>query len=309
MNNLIKELPIPISGLMLGILALGNLIQDYSFYGKYICGIIGLIILILLLSKLIKFPEETIKSLKNPVIASVSATSLMSLIIISSYIAPFNIKIAARLWIFSVLLFVGLIIYFTIEFFIKRFSLENVYASYYIIYIGIVIASTTAPLYNQIQFGQIIFYFGLLSFIFLLILTLYRYLKLETPDMFKPLICINAAPFSLLLLGYLKSFSNISNYFIIFLYIMAIIFYIFSIIKIIEYRNLNFYPSYSAFAFPFVVAAIATKEMLKYSKFFYLNYLSYIQTLIAIILVSYVLVKYIIFLNKKTINNSKNNDY
>lgn len=299
MNNLIKELPIPISGLMLGILALGNLIQDYSFYGKYICGIIGLIILILLLSKLIKFPEETIKSLKNPVIASVSATSLMSLIIISSYIAPFNIKIAARLWIFSVLLFVGLIIYFTIEFFIKRFSLENVYASYYIIYIGIVIASTTAPLYNQIQFGQIIFYFGLLSFIFLLILTLYRYLKLETPDMFKPLICINAAPFSLLLLGYLKSFSNISNYFIIFLYIMAIIFYIFSIIKIIEYRNLNFYPSYSAFAFPFVVAAIATKEMLKYSKFFYLNYLSYIQTLIAIILVSYVLVKYIIFLNKK----------
>lgn len=308
--NILEKLPIPISGAMLGVFAIGNLISDYSISGKYVCGLIGFIILILLIAKTVKYTENVVKDLKNPVIASVSATFLMSLIILSSYIAPFSIKIAERLWILSVLLFIGLIAIFTYQFIIRKFDLKNVYASYYIVYIGIVIASVTAPLYNHTNDGKIIFCFGLASFIFLLIITMYRYLKLKTPDQFKPLICINAAPFALLLLGYLNSFTNISHTFVVFMFIMSIIFYIFGIYKFIEYRNLPFYPSYSAFAFPFVVAAMSTKTTVAYfginhlnyinylTYLNYLNYLTYAQTLIAIILVGYVIVKYVIFLSK-----------
>lgn len=303
--NILKKLPIPISGAMLGVFALGNIISDYSMTGKYICGFIGIILLILIIAKLLKYTEDVVNDLKNPVIASVSATFLMSLIILSSYLVPFSVKIGEILWILSVLLFVGLIAIFTFQFIIKKFDLKNVYASYYIVYIGIVIASVTAPLYNHINDGRVIFCFGLVAFIFLLVITAYRYLSLETPNQFKPLICINAAPFALLLLGYLKSFTNISYTFVVFMFIMSIIFYIFAIWKFIEYRNLPFYPSYSAFAFPFVVAAMSTKATVSYLGtkgiylgINYLNYLTHIQMIIAIILVVYVLIRYVLFLVK-----------
>ena len=205
----------------------------------------------------------------------------------------------------SVLLFIVLIAIFTYHFIIKKFNLEDVYASYYIVYIGIVIASVTAPLYNHISEAMIIFCFGLAAFMFLIIMTAYRHLTLETPDQFKPLICINAAPFALLLLGYLKTYTSISYSFVVFMFVMSIIFYIFAIWKLIEYRNLPFYPSYSAYAFPFVVAAMSTKATVTYLGtkgtylgINYLNYLTQIQTLIAIILVSYVIVRYVVFLAK-----------
>lgn len=296
MNNLIKKLPLPISGAMLGIFAIGNLISDVFIIGKYVCGAIGLIILILILSKFIKYPKSVIDDLKKPVIASVCGTFLMSLIILSTYIAPFQINIATILWFISILLFIVLIIYFTLMFFIKNYELKNVYASYYIVYIGIVIGSVSSPIYHQEFIGKLILIFGSLSFVFLLVLTMYRYLKLKTPDEFKPLICINAAPFSLILYGYLKVFTYISNSLVLFLFICAVIFYIFAIIKLIEFRNLPFYPSYSAFAFPFVVAALASKETSIYLGINYLNYLAISETLIAIILVSYVLISYSKFL-------------
>lgn len=294
--NVIKKLPLPICGTMLGLFAVGNLISDYFLLGKYICGAIGFILLMLVLTKLIKYPKDILNDFKNPIITSVSGTFLMSLIILSTYIAPFNIMFASYLWMFAVFLFAILIIYFTIMFFIKNFELKNVYASYYITYIGIVIASVSSPLYNQINIGKLIFIFGSISFIFLLGLTAYRYLKLKTPEQFKPLICINAAPFSLLLYGYLKTFTNISYEFVIFMFIFAVIFYIFAIAKFLEYKNIPFYPSYSAFAFPFVVAALASKATSLCLKIDYLNYLVYIQTTIAVLLVFYVFFNYCKFL-------------
>ena len=39
--NFIKKLPIPISGLILAILSLGNLLQQYNSIFKLLCGIIG----------------------------------------------------------------------------------------------------------------------------------------------------------------------------------------------------------------------------------------------------------------------------
>ena len=238
--------------------------------------------------------------LKTPTIASVSGTFIMSLIILSSYIAPSSYKIGSCLWFFSVLLFIILIIYFTKEFMLK-FNLENVYACYYIVYIGIVIASVTAPLFNQNLIGEIIVCFGALSFAFLLPLTMYRYLKLETPDGFKPFICINAAPFSLILLGYLNSFPHFSFEFVALMFIAATVFWIFSIAKVIEYRSLPFYPSYSAFGFPFVVAALCAKATTKYFaslgiNMSLLNILMWIEIAAATILVAYVLYSYIKFL-------------
>lgn len=302
MREFLKKVPTPICGAMLGVLGLGNLIGDYSQIMHDLCGIIGLVILIILILKLICHPKVIANELKTSTIASVSGTFVMSLIILSSYIAPSSMQIGSCLWFFSVLLFIALIIYFTREF-IFKLNLENVYACYYIVYIGVVIASVTAPLFNQNFAGEIIVCFGALSFAFLLPLTMHRYLKLKTPDSSKPFICINAAPFSLILLGYLNSFSSISFEFVAFMFIAATVFWIFSLAKAIEYRNLPFYPSYSAFGFPFVVAALCSKATIGYFASIGivmpgLNLLMWIEIAVAVILVAYVIYSYAKFLIK-----------
>ena len=121
----------------------------------------------------------------------------------------------------------------------------------------------------------------------------------KIPDMNKPLTCIFTALFSILIVGYINSAQNISNEFTVGLYIMACIFYIFALYKFISLRNLDFYPSFSAFTFPFVISALATKEIATLiGPNALLDSTLSIQTVIATILVIYVLIRYSIFLKR-----------
>ena len=56
MKDVIKKIPIPICGVMLGAAALGNLLQSYSEGIRYVCGVFAAFLLILALLKLIMFP-------------------------------------------------------------------------------------------------------------------------------------------------------------------------------------------------------------------------------------------------------------
>ena len=107
MKEFLKKVPTPICGAMLGVLGLGNLIADYSTSMHDLCCIIGLVLLAIILLKLFFHPKVIINELKTPTIASVSGTFAMSLIILSSYIAPSSRSIGCCLWIFSVLLFIA----------------------------------------------------------------------------------------------------------------------------------------------------------------------------------------------------------
>ena len=121
----------------------------------------------------------------------------------------------------------------------------------------------------------------------------------QIPDQNKPLTCIFTALFSILIFGYLNSAQNISSEFTFALYAIACLFYIFSFYKLISYRNLKFYPSFSAFTFPFVISALATKGIIgKISPNIILNDILIFETVIATVLVVYVLIKYAIFLKK-----------
>ena len=55
-------------------------------------------------------------------------------------------------------------------------------------------------------------------------------------------------------------------------------------------------PSFSAFTFPFVIITIATGEAYKFFGLSLLNYLFYIQAIIALVLVIYVSYGYLKFL-------------
>ena len=58
MKDVIKKIPIPICGVMLGAAALGNLLQSYSEGIRYVCGVFAAFLLILALLKLIMFAPD-----------------------------------------------------------------------------------------------------------------------------------------------------------------------------------------------------------------------------------------------------------
>ena len=79
MKDVIKKVPIPLCGVMLGAAALGNLLQSYSEGIRYVCGIFAAFLLILVLLKLIMFPGAVKEDMGNPIMASVSGTFPMAL--------------------------------------------------------------------------------------------------------------------------------------------------------------------------------------------------------------------------------------
>ncbi|WP_405307909.1 TDT family transporter [Methanobrevibacter sp.] len=297
---MIEKIPIPICGLILAFLSLGNLLNDTHPLLKVICGIIGIVLLILILSKLVLYPKKIKEDFKNPIIASNSGTFSMSLMILSTYTSPFMPSIAYGIWILGVALHILLIVYFTYHFIIRNFNISTVYPSYWIVFVGITMGAITAHAHNLDEIGFIFFLVGFIGMIFTFPLVIYRYINYkDIPNANKPLICIFTAILSILIVGYLNSYNDISIEFLMIMYIFACIFYIFALTKLIEYRNLDFYPSFAAFTFPFVISGLATKGVIsKIGSSIILNSVLSIETVIATAIVLYVLIRYMKFLSR-----------
>ena len=286
MKDVIKKVPIPLCGVMLGAAALGNLLQSYSEGIRYVCGIFAAFLLILVLLKLIMFPGAVKEDMGNPIMASVSGTFPMALMILSTYVKPFIGKAAYYIWLLAIILHIILIIYFTVKFVLKL-QMPKVFASYYIVYVGIAVAAVTL--------------------IVLLVLVTYRYVKFkEVPDPAKPLICIYAAPTSLCIAGYVQSVTPKSYGFLMAMFVVATVIYIFTLVKAVGYLKMPFFPSYAAFTFPFVISAIASKQTMACAANMghpmpFLQYVVLIETIIAVALVVYTYVRFmgVIFGGKK----------
>lgn len=299
--NIIKNLPLAISGLNLAILSLGKIFVDF----KDINFILGFIIILLIVLKFILYNDEFKTELDNVVVLSSFGTFSMSLMLFSTYlvqILPMILRdFSFIIWILGLFGHIVLIIVFTKRYVLNSFNIKDVFATWWIVYIGITMAAITAPVFNLSQYGYVFFGFGFLLMIPTLILITYRYIKYtEIDDKNKPFICIYPALLSILSVGYVNALP-INSIFLIITYIIACIFYIFGIYNLIKYlvmEKLNFSPSFSAFTFPFVISAIATIEAHNYLQINILKYLSQIQSIIALIVVSFVLYKYLEFLFK-----------
>ena len=222
----------------------------------------------------------------------------MSLMILSTYIIQFSPSIAYAIWIIGIVLHILLMIYFTYHFIIRNFNISNVYPSYWIVFVGITMGAITSSVHSMNEIGFIFFIIGFISMLITLPLVIYRYLKHpNVPDANKPLICIFTAVLSILIVGYINSSQTMINEFLLALYLIACVFYIFALSKFIEYRNLEFYPSFAAFTFPFVISALATKGVMSKLGFnVILDSILKIEIAIATVIVLYILIRYVKFL-------------
>jgi len=299
----INKIPLPICGVILGTAALGNLIQSYSNTARLICGLIAVILLILFNIRCALNFDTFKEEMKTPVGASVFGTYSMALMLLAGYLKPFVGASASYIWYLGIAIHLALIVYFTLKFVLKL-KLAQVFSSWYIVYVGIVVASLTAPVFEAKSLGNIFFYFGLITFGMLLILVTARYIKLkDIPPMAKPLICISTAPASLLIAGYIQSVEPKSHTFLLALWTLATVLYVFSLIHTIILITKPFFPSWASFTFPFVISAIASKQFMAFSKAVnegkpWLAHIVNAETVIAVVLVIYTLLKFMLFIFK-----------
>ncbi|MGO5051888.1 TDT family transporter [Lachnospiraceae bacterium LCP25S3_G4] len=299
MKERIKRVPVPLAGVMLGVAALGNLLQTYSEGIRLVCGVISGILGLMLILKLILFPAMIKEDMNNPIMASVAGTFSMALMLLATYLKPLIGSTAKIIWFVAIALHIILIIYFTFKFMLHP-VMNKVFASYYIVYVGIAVASISAPAFNMLHIGTIAFWFGFITFLLLLLLVTYRYVKFkEIPEPARPLFCIYAAPASLCLAGYIQSVQPKSLMMIGFLAVLSSIIYMVVLINLPKFLNMQFYPSYAAFTFPFVISAIGIKMTMVCLANMgrplpFLTYVVLVETIIATVLVIYSLVRFLI---------------
>ena len=298
---MLKKIPLPIAGVMLGFVALGNLLQSYSESIRLACGIISLILGLLLICKITIYPSIVKDDMKNPIIAGAFATFPMAIMLLSTYIKPFIGEKAVFIWYLGIILHIILIVYFTIKFILK-FNINKVFTPYFIVYVGLATSSVSAPIFQKTNIGTAAFWFAFSLCMILLVVITYRYIKhKEIPNPAQPLFCIYTAPVSLCLAGYIQSVQTKSLLMIGFLAILSFIIYIMVLFKLPKYLKMPFFPSYSAFTFPFVISAIGMKMTMAYLtnmgyNMVFLKYIVLLQTIIATLLVIYTLYRFILFL-------------
>jgi len=305
MNALLKKYPVPITGLILGLAAAGNLVQSYREIFRSLFGIVSAILFVLMLAKVVKYPKDIKESLDNPVVASVFPTFSMATMLLATYLKPLTPTVSYYTWIIGVVLHIVLIIWFTKKF-VFNFKIKQVFPSWFIVYVGIAVASVTAPVFKMNIFGQAAFWFGLITYLILLPIVTYRVVKIkDMPEPTLPTLVIFAAPASLLLAGYVNSFETKTMIIVWLIMALSIIMYVAAIIMLVKLLKLKFYPSYSGFTFPLIISGISMKLTNGFlnktgSPVQWLKYLVKFQEIAAVAITLYVLYRYVKFLTSDT---------
>lgn len=258
----IKSVPMAICGLSLAIAALGNLLgQNNQPALRGVCGILSAAVLLMFLLKLIFHFSHAGAELKTPIPLSVLPTATMALMLLSVYIKDYlnAANIALALWYASVAMHIFIMLLFAKRFIIG-FKLGTVFPSWFISFVGIVIASVTAPAMNARALGQIFFYIGFALYFIALIFVVLRMLKVKLfPEPARPTIAIFTAPMSLCIVGYFQSFPpEMRNAALIYIMlVIAALSYLYVSVMMVSLLRIKFYPTYAAFTFPYVISALA----------------------------------------------------
>ena len=284
---------------MLGCAALGNLLQSYGEIFHTIFGIISVLLGILFLAKFFGDNESFRQDMQNPMLASISGTFSMALLLLGGYAKAFSAGFGLVVWWVGLLLHIGLIIWFTVKY-VAHFKLKQVFPSWYIVYVGIAVAGVSAPAFNMQTIGTATFWFGLVTFAILTIVIIARYAKVGQPPVpARPVFCIMTAPASLCVAAYVQSVTPKSQAFLVCLEVIATVFFIVVLTQLPKFlKNTAFAPSYAAFTFPFVITAIALKQtMACLAKMNapapWLGPIVIIETIIATVLVIYALIRFL----------------
>lgn len=297
-----KNPPLVMSGLVLGLAALGNLLGAYWLPFRFVLGSIALLLYLILIFGMIRHPKEVKKQLYQPLVASVFPTFFMSGMLFATYLQQLlGLDFLARaLWWLSFLGNGGLILFFFWNF-TWHFRWEFVFPSWSVLYVGIAVSGLTASVSGAYEIGQFVFWYGLVATIVVLPFMAIRAYRIGLPEAIKPNISTFCAPVSLLLASYINTFPQQIDFRVVWiLLLVSQMLYVFVLCQVPNLLRRPFNPGFSAFTFPFVISATSLKLSVTTLKlpFPYLFGVG-VETGVATLLVCYVFWQYLLYLRQK----------
>lgn len=298
-------LPSPMAGLALAIGSLGwtweNLATSLNGLGQLTGAIIASFMLFALVIKFILHPKVLWQELTHPVVGSVIPTFAMALMVISKAVGHFWTDLGLTLWLAAIaihILFLAAFIYYRAI----DFNLDHMVPSWFVPPIGIIVAAVSFPGNGYDWLANGILIFGMLSYLVMLPLMLYRLIFGQpVPAAAKPTIAILAAPASLSLAGYLTVSQHPSIVIVGLLLGIAVLMTAVIYLAFFHLLKLPFSPGYAAFTFPMVIGATAlfksavwVKQFQIMNSFSHLLYtMAVVELIIATLVVSYVALRYL----------------
>ncbi len=302
--------PTPAAGLALG---LSGMMVDWSLMVEgghrieAVGGVIAILLLLPLIGKYLLQPKRLHDDLSHVVIGSVVPTFAMALMVISGILTHWFSGAAELLWTVAV----GLhFIFFSVFFYhrAKSFQLHHMVPSWFVPPIGIVVAAVYVPHVPWcITVAQILVLLGLIAYVILLPVMLYRLVLHDTIEMgARPTIAIMAAPASLTLAGYLTAVPHPYHFLVLVLLGVAFLMTLMIYLMLLHLLRLPFSPGFAAYTFPLVISATATYKVGLWAERVYPALLpwheiltaSMFQLVISTAVIAYVFIRYMMFLRK-----------
>ena len=300
-----KRPPILLSGLILGLFGLANLLLNYhSIFFHLLNGLALILWIYLTLALVLSFSDYRQDLQKTPFLSSF-ATYPMASMLLAAYLSKLGLFLVSQfLWYIALLLHIFLIAIFTWKYVLKAEGL-SLTPSWTVLYVGLAMASLTQGVVHQPFLGYVAWFFALLLSLILYPLFYRARRSQRLPDVLKPQWAIYCAPFSLLLGSYIRlAGSDAEGWFVALLLLLSQAFYLLVLCLLPRIFRLGPQLSWSALTFPLVNTAFALKLGLDYLGWTWLVWLSHAEALLAFVIVFYVCFYYTVSLRARKITKN-----
>lgn len=257
MKVFFKKIPLALSSLVLALFSLSNQISQLTLIaqGIWLIAVFGFF---LVLGRLIIGYRQTQEDLHNPVIASAFPSFFMAAFLFAGRLPLLDQTGLSIAWIGLLGLYIAYIIFFSLRF-LRPLTLEQVYPSWFVVYVGPAISLVTVPdsIPNSIK-GLILGLTGLATLV-LFPLILWRMKQIAIPQPVLPILAILAAPLALLITSSIKSGQRPETMLLVGLLVFSQVFFFFALGLFAKLVKKGFIPLFAAFSFPLVNSANAFK--------------------------------------------------
>ena len=256
MKVFFNKIPLALSSLVLALFSLSNQISQYTLFsqGIWLIAVLGFM---LILGRLILGFEKVREDLHNPVIASAFPSFFMAAFLFAGRLPLAQIGLSVT-WVGLLGLYIAYIIFFSLRF-MHPLSLNQVFPSWFVIYVGPAISLVTVPASVPTSIKGLILGLTGLATLALFPLIFWRIRRLAIPQPVLPILAILAAPLALLITSSIKSGQKPDTILLVGLLIFSQLFFFFALGLFTRLVNKGFVPLFAAFSFPLVNSINAFK--------------------------------------------------
>ena len=252
MKVFFKKLPLALSSLVLALFSLSNQLSHFALIaqGIWFLASIGFI---LILGRLILGFEQVRKDLRNPVVASAFASFFMAAFLFASHLPLAQTGLSVT-WVGLLGLYIAYIIFFSLRF-MRPLSLNQVFPSWFVVYVGPAISLVTVPASVPTSIKGLILGITGLATLALFPLVLWRMRQI----LYQPILAILAAPLALLITSSIKSNQRPATIILLVLLLFSQVFFFYALNLFVKLVRKGFIPLFAAFSFPLVNSVNAFK--------------------------------------------------